>query len=652
MKTAIYSEPIFSNFENNIFSFIKQQNVNLNTNDIPEIVSRYQEIYKLSQNTLKNPERLKIVFLVTGPGFDGSTPFKKGLGGTESAVVYIARQLALQKNEVTVFTEIDRSNHFDGVLYEKLACFKDFAQNNDIDILICVREYFLLENLPAKIIIFWTGDDVNQINTEDFMKASINGKLTDKIFVVSNYQKKRFIEKFSVNDEKFYLTRNGINPEFFDKPIPRKKNKLIYTSTPYRGLEILLKLFPAIREQVPDAELDIYSSMTIYGITREEDLKKYGHLYNLVKSTEGVNLKEAIAQPQLAEALKAAYLLVYPNIYPETSCLSAIESQAAGTPVITSALGALPETVVSGQTGICIEGDAREITFQAEFIKNTIEILKDEKKWLFFSNNARERMFNNFSWKLIASEWLAEFQALYSDYSLLANFYGSINQITLQNISLTDPEKKLIYNLYGFIRENFHNIKLLILEKEILEQFLNSFDFPENIRIEIFMRLAFIFFLSGEPDKSDQSYISAINIYRQMKDKNYNLKNIDFAFYRLICITEENKKNTLTDNCLEALNYFPDSFLINFKYAGILIKQESFLESIPYLMKSEELVKLDFYLMEQNKNDLITELFYNLSYCYFKINNLAKSLSYLKLLNQASPGHPLLLSLLKLINKT
>ena len=47
---------------------------------------------------------------------------------------------------------------------------------------------------------------------------------------------------------------------------------------------------------------------------------------------------------KIIELLKKMHIFAYPSIWPETSCVSAIESMAAGCEIVTSNLGALYET--------------------------------------------------------------------------------------------------------------------------------------------------------------------------------------------------------------------------------------------------------------------------------------------------------------------
>src|SRR6185503_19905705 len=53
-----------------------------------------------------------------------------------------------------------------------------------------------------------------------------------------------------------------------------------------------------------------------------------------------------LAQPELAQRLKRNAFLFYPCTYAETYCIAAMEAIAAGLKVVSTQLGALPETTL------------------------------------------------------------------------------------------------------------------------------------------------------------------------------------------------------------------------------------------------------------------------------------------------------------------
>ncbi|MBM3818733.1 MAG: glycosyltransferase [Acidimicrobiia bacterium] len=65
--------------------------------------------------------------------------------------------------------------------------------------------------------------------------------------------------------------------------------------------------------------------------------------------------------------------------YAETFCIAAAEAQAAGCAIVTSRLGALPETV--GDAGICIDGGPRSAAYQQAFVDACVALLIDDERW-------------------------------------------------------------------------------------------------------------------------------------------------------------------------------------------------------------------------------------------------------------------------------
>jgi glycosyltransferase involved in cell wall biosynthesis len=94
-----------------------------------------------------------------------------------------------------------------------------------------------------------------------------------------------------------------------------------------------------------DAELHIFSSTKIYGkdfaISQEGN---YQDLYDKCESLDGVVYRGSVSNEELRKELHTFDILAYPNTFEETSCISVIEALSAGLRVVTSNLGALPET--------------------------------------------------------------------------------------------------------------------------------------------------------------------------------------------------------------------------------------------------------------------------------------------------------------------
>jgi hypothetical protein len=143
--------------------------------------------------------------------------------------------------------------------------------------------------------------------------------------------------------------------------------------------------------------------MRVYGISAADDQAQFDALYRKARDLEGVTLVGSLPQLELAERLEHCRVLGYPNHFEETFCIAAAEAQAAGCPVVTSALGALPETV--GDAGVCILGDPRSADYQVAFIAECVDLLTNDARWHTMSDRARARAAQRFSWPAIAAHW-------------------------------------------------------------------------------------------------------------------------------------------------------------------------------------------------------------------------------------------------------
>ena len=64
-----------------------------------------------------------IGFVTGGLDFNGNTIYEKALGGSESAMIYMAKEIAKLNNEVTVYCNCDKPGMYDGVDYRPLQSY-------------------------------------------------------------------------------------------------------------------------------------------------------------------------------------------------------------------------------------------------------------------------------------------------------------------------------------------------------------------------------------------------------------------------------------------------------------------------------------------------------------------------------------------------
>ena len=164
-----------------------------------------------------------------------------------------------------------------------------------------------------------------------------------KLVFCSNWQMRGFISKFNIPWSRCIVLYNAIEPISFT---PEDKNKetirLIYHTTPHRGLQILLPVFQKLKEDYKNVTLDVYSSFKVYGWEQRDE--QYKELFDICESTEGITYHGAQPNSVIRDAIKTSHIYSYPNIWEETSCISLIEAMSGGLLSVHPNYGALPET--------------------------------------------------------------------------------------------------------------------------------------------------------------------------------------------------------------------------------------------------------------------------------------------------------------------
>jgi glycosyltransferase involved in cell wall biosynthesis len=194
----------------------------------------------------------------------------------------------------------------------------------------------------TKYSIYWNHLSYDQPSVQFLSEPSNVDKINNFVFI-SHWQSEQFRKVYNVPGYKTQVIKNACLNVEQRKAGPREKVKICYTSTPWRGLDVLLHAWKLTN--TTDCELHVFSSTKIYGkdfaINNEN---YYQELYDKCEALEGVVYRGFVSNEELRKELSSFDILAYPCIFEETSCIAVIEALSAGLRVVTSNLGALPET--------------------------------------------------------------------------------------------------------------------------------------------------------------------------------------------------------------------------------------------------------------------------------------------------------------------
>lgn len=242
-------------------------------------------------------------------------------GGTERAVVFLGEALQQLGHTVQWVTTPEQLRAYSG--------------SPDV---VITQIASLLESFPKSKKIWWThhfaDQPVIQANTA-YARA-----YADAIVTLSQCHATDFKQNLRLNST---TIGHGIWPDEIVTGVEKDPYRLIYASTPFRGLEKIPKLFKQIKEKEPRATIAICSSMATYGEPEKD--AQYQKIFDELSEIPGVELKGSLNQTQLYTEFARSSIFFYPCIWPETYCMALDEAIAHGCKPVVTPLGALRERV-------------------------------------------------------------------------------------------------------------------------------------------------------------------------------------------------------------------------------------------------------------------------------------------------------------------
>jgi glycosyltransferase involved in cell wall biosynthesis len=353
--------------------------------------------------------------------WDFRNPETVGIGGSETSHIEMCRRLAERGHDVMSYAPIGslkpetpiQEMGPGGVPW--VHC--DYADFSRKGVWVVYRHPPVIDQIPAEGNSIWLiCQDVDY--GPEAMTPERCKKLT-RIVALCQEHAKYLKEKYPFAAEKVCVSSNGITPLAFVENIERNPHRLIYTSSPDRGLMRLLPIFGRVKEIIPDAELHIYYGWdNMDKVIARENLNGANppgsgytgrikdKLLKLIEQT-GAMWHGRTPQKELAKAFMQSAICAHPNIWHgragETSCISSMEAQAYGAIPITYPTWAIAENV---EHGVFIQGSPEEEPMsRAKFVFEIVKMMLDPERQETIRREMMPWARKRFDWGNFVVQW-------------------------------------------------------------------------------------------------------------------------------------------------------------------------------------------------------------------------------------------------------
>ncbi len=323
-----------------------------------------------------------------------------GIGGSETAVIQIAQRFAQDGWRVDVYNDPDRmEGEYEGVGYWDC---RRAGLDERTEVFVSWRNPRVLGALPIQSVVslLWCHDLHSGPTAAEHLARF------GRVLGVSDWHAHYLASCYDLSPERVDYVPNGVELSRFAGDVSKVPWRCVYASSPDRGLDRLLAIWPAIVEAEPQAELHIaYGWETIdrsiqAGAADLIPLK--ARIEALLKQTPRVVWRGRLPQGELAKLYQESYAWTYPTSFTEVSCISAMEAMAGGCVPVTSAVGALPETI--GDAGALVTGNTYTPAWQEWFGAVVRGILTDRGTRLDYAARGRERA-RGLTWDAAYEKW-------------------------------------------------------------------------------------------------------------------------------------------------------------------------------------------------------------------------------------------------------
>jgi glycosyltransferase involved in cell wall biosynthesis len=300
-------------------------------------------------------------------------------------------------------------------------------------------------NPKLRVILHMHGEWLTQVK---FNNLEARLRNIDLVISCSEFVTKAIGTKFPLIASHCKTVPMGVSPELFfrnyrnyqtDNSFPRQL-LCVGRISPEKGVHVLLDAFELIIRRYPDAKLTIVGPEwiapreDITDLCLERDIidslasfYRDGYLLQLKRklspeAAKQVTFAGRVAHSEVPAFYEKADIYVGPSLY-ESFGVSILEAMAAGVPVVATRVGAVPELILDGHSGLVIDkadpsaiADAVICLFRSAELRNSIACA------------AREAVWKKFSWETICSALIQMYRQVLRGEAVTLDYAESVSE--------------------------------------------------------------------------------------------------------------------------------------------------------------------------------------------------------------------------------
>jgi glycosyltransferase involved in cell wall biosynthesis len=261
----------------------------------------------------------------------------------------------------------------------------------------------------------------------------------DLVTTVSDYISEKTRRQFPMIADRCHTMYNAVDAAEFSRerrydPALRREKRILYAGavSPHKGLHVLFDAFCMVVEEYPDVRLDVVGLQASYPMAENFELRDrevietvypfyaydwttrlkaklamapadagtyLAHLKERLSAAASgkVAFRGFVPRPELIDLYYNADVFAFAPIWNEGFGIPPIEAMAAGTPVVATRSGAIPEIVSDQRTGFLVaKNDPRALA------GSILKLLRDQELRQKMGRAARDWVYENFTWDIVA----------------------------------------------------------------------------------------------------------------------------------------------------------------------------------------------------------------------------------------------------------